>query len=62
MFRLSKVVGVLAAATLALTACGDRPDDDNSGEDPASKYDATVELDENYDPDAEIGPDDDVRK
>lgn len=55
MFRLSRMVGVLAAATLALTACGDRPDEDTGGEDPASKYAASVELDEDFDPDAEIG-------
>ena len=54
MFRLSKVVGVLAAVTLALTACGSRPADKDNSEDPASKYSSSVELDENYDPDAEI--------
>ena len=55
MSRLSKVAGVLTAATLAITACGDRPSESKTSEDTASKYASSVELDQkSYDPEAEI--------
>lgn len=55
MSRLPKMVGVLAALVLTLTACGSRPADTADGEQAASKYPAHVELDKSFDPDAEIG-------
>ncbi|WP_243837808.1 hypothetical protein [Cumulibacter soli] len=55
MHRFIKLGGLVAAAVLALSACGDAPRKKAETHDEAvSKYPASIDLDEDYDPDAEL--------
>lgn len=54
MTRTTRYLGLLLALILALAACGGTPSKGGDGSEGAPEFPGSVELDEDFDPNAEI--------